>query len=348
MKTTLTRRRFLATVGAGTALGVRSPMVRGGDAARYQRASTDWLSRCRFGVGVHWTAKTLPRSGAPLPFQKAVDAFDLDGFVAAVVHTGADYVLFTATHALQMLPAPNPVIDRILVGRTCQRDLLQELADRLAEKGKQLLVYYNHSCNRREDRRWKEAVGYHDRDKTRLANNLIEIVSYMGQRYQDKMKAWWFDSPYSLDPSGPHNSVSTDMTGFRFPWERFTVAAKLGHPSRLVTYNAGVNQTYLYTTHQDYWAGEMVDLKTPAQTRYLNNGLQWFGWTCLDDRRWVHAKRDSIIPSPLYSVAQLADYVRACNRHQAPMTFNVGIYQEGVMAERSVERLRELGEALGG
>ena len=73
----------------------------------------------------------------------------------------------------------------------------------------------------------------------------MEIVSWMGDHYEDKIKAWWFDSPYSLDPRGPHNSVTTDMTGFQFPWEQFTVAAKVGHPARLVTYNAGVNKTFL-------------------------------------------------------------------------------------------------------
>jgi hypothetical protein len=56
--------------------------------------------------------------------------------------------------------------------------------------------------------------------------------------YQAKIKAWWFDSPYSLDPRGPHNSVTTDVTSFQFPWERFTVAAKVGHPARLVTLDA--------------------------------------------------------------------------------------------------------------
>ena len=44
----------------------------------------------------------------------------------------ADYVLFTAAHALQMLPAPHPLLDDILPGRTSERDLLRELADVLA------------------------------------------------------------------------------------------------------------------------------------------------------------------------------------------------------------------------
>ena len=171
------------------------------------------------------------------------------------------------------------------------------------------LVYYNHSCNGGQDRPWEQAVGYHDKDKQRFAQNLMDIVGWMGERYKDKIKAWWFDSPYSLDPRGPHNSVTTDMTGFQFPWERFTVAAKLGFPARLVTYNPGVAKTFLYTTHQDYWSGELVNLKAPAKARYLDNGLQWFGWTCLEDRAWVHHRLDTEVPKPLYS-RRRSDFLR--------------------------------------
>ena len=128
-----------------------------------QRANTDWLANCRYGVGVHWTAQTVPRHGPPMPFQKAVDAFDVKKFIDDLVHAGADYLLFTVAHALQMLPAPHPVIDKILPGRTCKRDLIIELADPLAAKGKHLLVYYNHSCNRGQDRpgnrRWATMIG---------------------------------------------------------------------------------------------------------------------------------------------------------------------------------------------
>lgn len=347
----ITRRCFLraATTGAAACVTSRSLFgeeTRRGSDTPYKRADTDWLAKCRFGVGVHWTAQTVPRRGPPKPFQKAVDAFDLEEFVKTLEYIGADYLLFTATHALQMLPAPHPVIDRILPGRTCERDLIQELADALAAKGRRLLVYYNHSCNHKNDPEWERAVGYHARDKHRLTESLLHIVGHMGQRYRDKVKAWWFDSAYSLDPRGPHNSVTTDMSGFQFPWEKLTEAAKLGYPGRLVTYNAGVAQTFLYTTHQDYWAGEMVNLDGPPKRRRLDNGLQWFGWTCLDDRRWVHRKVDTPIPRPLYPDERVIDFVRACNRKQAPMTFNVGIYQEGTMAPSSVEQLHRLRTAL--
>ena len=193
--------------------------------SHYQRANTDWLARCRFGIGTHWTAQTVPRNGPPKPFQKAVDNFDLDRFIKTVEDAGADYVLFTSAHALQMLPAPHPVLDKILPGRTCKRDLIRELADGLTAKGKHFLVYYNHSCNHNQDPEWERAVGYHARNKERFAQNIMDIVGHMGE--------------------------------------------------------------------------------------------------------------------------QVIGFVRTCNKHMAPMTFNVGIYQDGTMAAESVEQLRRLIVALG-
>ena len=70
----------------------------------YRRPNTDWLAQCRFGLGVTWTAQTTPRHGVPMLSQKAVEASDLQGFADTVSHTGAVYVMFTITHALQMLP----------------------------------------------------------------------------------------------------------------------------------------------------------------------------------------------------------------------------------------------------
>ena len=132
------RRQFITTLAAAGTSCVVARNLRGGEPEKpgpYKRANTDWLAKCRYGVGVHWTAQTAPRHGSPLPFQKAVDAFDVPKFVDQLTYAGADYLLFTAAHALQMLPAPNPVIDKILPGRTCKRDLIAELADALAAKG---------------------------------------------------------------------------------------------------------------------------------------------------------------------------------------------------------------------
>lgn len=312
----------------------------------YKTADTTWFSNCRYGISFHWTAQSSPRSGELLPFRKAVENFRLAGFLDSIKESGADYVIFTATHALQTLPCPNEFTEQILAGRSCERDLIGEIADGLGKMGKHLIVYYNHSCNGGDDPEWEKAVGYHDRDKTRFVENLCDIVSSMGQRYGSRIKGWWFDSSYSLDPRGPVNSVSTDMTGFQFPWERWAKAAKAGFPERLITFNAGIAEPFLYTHHQDYWAGERGDLNDPPTSRYADNGLQWHGWTCLDDRNWVWNSRRPAEPPPFYSDAILSSFLKQCQAHHAPMTFNVAISQEGIVSGKAVSALKQAGERL--
>jgi hypothetical protein len=60
----------------------------------------------------------------------------------------------------------------------------------------------------------------------------------------------------------------------------------------------------------------------------------------------LKAKRNTEIPKPLYSDDEVITFVRTCNNHQAPITFNVGIYQDGTMASASVEQLQRLGANL--
>lgn len=314
----------------------------------YQKANTDWLSSCALGISTHWTAQTAPRHGSVCDFQDSVDRFRLKDFIGAVEMSGADYVIFTATHALQLLPCPHPIVDSILPGRTAERDLVGEIAQGLATLGKRMIVYYNHSCNQSEDPAWEQAVGYHDQAKDRLAENLCTIIRWMGERYGHLIQAWWFDSSYSLDPRGPHSSVTTDLRGFQFPWEELTVAAKVGYEDRLVTYNAGVAETFLYTDHQDYWAGELVNLAAPPTQRFLQNGLQWHGWTCLDDRGWVYRDNGREPHPPLYLDDEILRFVSACRRHQAPMSFNVISFQDGSMVEDSIRQLNRITKALKG
>ena len=110
-KLRMDRRHFIATLAAGAACG------------RYCRLLAR-NSRARLSAGQHRLAGQMPirhrrsldgpdraEARSPLPFQKAVEAFDVKRFIDALVHAGADYLLFTAAHALQMLPAPHPVID---------------------------------------------------------------------------------------------------------------------------------------------------------------------------------------------------------------------------------------------
>ncbi|HBQ64555.1 MAG TPA: hypothetical protein DD727_06475, partial [Clostridiales bacterium] len=61
----------------------------------FQRNDMGPLHRTVYGVGFHWTTWTYPRTGAPLPFEEAVNRFDVEAFVRQAVEMGAGHVLFT-------------------------------------------------------------------------------------------------------------------------------------------------------------------------------------------------------------------------------------------------------------
>ena len=135
------RRQFLQYIAAAAAAGVvgcskNLNKINNKTSNIYVKADTDWFADCVYGVGFHWITATTPRTGLPIPHQKAIEQFKLEPFVDAIAATGAGYVLFTCTHAMQMLPGPNPVTDSILPGRTSQRDLIKEMAVQLKKPGK--------------------------------------------------------------------------------------------------------------------------------------------------------------------------------------------------------------------
>jgi len=253
----------------------------------YHRANFAPLRETGYGIAVHWTTWTAPREGLALPFEEMVERFDVDAFVEQAVETGAGHVFFTLTHAVHHLPCPHPEVDRLISGRTCRRDLIGELADGLARAGIRLALYYNHGVYQpphgMQDPQWQEAVGSTSADRSRYHDHFCRIVGWLGEHYGEKVIAWWFDSGYEF-------AKYADT-----PWERYTRAAKAGHPERLVTYNSGIASHLSYTPHQDYWAGELNTLSfvpdalgsklapgtlppTAPQSPLTPSGLPWFAY----------------------------------------------------------------------
>ena len=337
---TLTRRSLLRTIGAG---GLVAAAGRRAWSADYRQADASWLADCSFGISTHWTAHSQP-VGADnwVPFEEAVSLFSPANYIDQIAGAGAQYVIFTSTHALQMLPAPCAAIDRIAPQRTTVRDLIGELADACRSRGLHFILYYNHSCNHGDDPPWERAVGYHAADKSRLASNLLGILRELGERYGARVEGWWFDSCSSLDPRGPYHAVTTDMHGFQFPWEEWTEAAKTGNRARLVTLSPGMLTHHIFSTHQDYESGEANELVAVPSSQFTSEHLQGHRWVCLDNPEWVHDRVITPLAPPRYSREDVADYVRACNKCRVPVTFNVDIDQTGRLSPESLAVLRDV------
>ncbi len=69
----MNRREFARLAMAGMGIPVL-PLI-ASETTGYTRSNTDWLAKRRYGIGVHWTAHTVPRQG---------DAFKLKEFVEQV------------------------------------------------------------------------------------------------------------------------------------------------------------------------------------------------------------------------------------------------------------------------
>jgi len=333
------RREFLMTIAAAaTTVSLRRSW-----SDTYRKANTDWFAACHFGISTHWTAQSQPVGEDDwLPFEEAVNSFDARRYVQQASEAGAQYIIFTSCHALQMLPAPCGAIDRVAPGRTTKRDLIGDLADACHARQMHFIAYYNHSCNHGDDPAWEYAVGYHAPDKSRLTRNLLAIVRELGERYGNRLDGWWFDSCFSLDPRGVYDSVTTDLHGFQFPWEEFVSAARAGHDQRLVSLSSGMLTHFLYSAHQDYEGGEANDLVAVPSSRFTHDQLQGHRWVCLDNPDWLHGRVKTPLAMPRFKTESVVDYIRSCNASSVPVTLNVDIDRTGKLSPESLAMLREV------
>jgi len=298
----------------------------------YQRADFAPLRETGYGVGFHWTTASMPEHGDPLPHEEAVARFDVDAFVEQALEMGAGHVLFTSTHSRHHLCAPNPEVDRILPGRTCERDLIMELADALNGVGIRLALYYNTGIHR-GDPEWREAVGAEDPD--RFFDNWCRVVGWMGKRYGSRCIALWIDGGYELNAFGCA------------PWERLTAAAKAGHPGRLVCYNPGIEQFHLYTPLQDFWAGEVCRLNYIPRSDLTPSSLPWysfFSWHGDSDKPhcgyWVmnaENREKNWVSPPAASVVR---FLQGFQSVGGAVAFNVFCYQDGRVFASDLETMK--------
>ena len=309
----------------------------------YQRADFSPLAETIYGIGFHWTTWTCPQSGPKKPFEEAVEAFDVPAFVAQAQACGAGHVMITATHERHWLPGPNPEVDRILPGRTCRRDLMMEIADGLAAADIRFMLYYNHGTWKPpwapkyvQDPAWQEAVGALDKDRRRYYDNYCRVVGWMGEHYGPKVMAFWMDSGYE------HARFSDT------PWERFTAAAKAGHPGRLVTYNSGVFSQQCYTPCQDFWAGEVNGINfVPATTRTTPDGLPWYAfcaWACYDDwfqhAAWGLDEKNHDRAWKCPPSQAVVNFITQFRHRKGAVTLNLLCYQDGSAYAGDLETMK--------
>ena len=298
--------------------------------AQKMRASTDWFVEAKYGVMFHWSTTTQPLRGPQKSYPDAVNAFDINAFADMVRETGAGYVIFTSVHGIMHFPAPLKSIEAVMPERTCSRDLIGEMADKLQEYDIPLILYFHHGVG---DTEWMKATEFLSPDKSKFFRIERDILTEIGHRYGKKVAGYWFDDWYPLQP-------------FKELYE----TTKVGNPDRIVAWNSWILPKT--TEFQEYYAGEFGGaLVMPPASFFSENGsasgLQPHGMIFLDDP-WQHGYPDTDIDPPLFTTQQLIDYVQTCIAQKLVITMNMGITQDVMVSPATLEQMRALRRSIRG
>lgn len=306
----------------------------------------EWMRAGPFGVMAHWTQRTMPRAGAPDPdWNRRVERFPAESFADALLGAGAKWLIFTVGHFGDFC-APNAEIERIYPGHCSRRDLVRDLGAALHSRGIRLIAYFQTEVNHEAEEmrrafRWE----LHPSDKSEFQKLWTGVMKTYAVQWGTSIDGWWFDSCYDSNkydflsergPAGWDNSRFGDGS-------EWLAAARAGNPAAVIAMNPGVG----FLRHEpalpaieDYLAGEADALEVRPDGQ-LQDGLQWHGLVWLDCL-WGHFEAPGEIAPPRFSDDELYGYLAECHGKGGAVTFNVGIYEDGRLADATLAQLRRL------
>lgn len=304
----------------------------------------DWMRAGPFGAMVHWTDKTMPRSGAPeRDWALRVERFPAEGLAESLQEAGAEWLIFTVGHFGDFC-APNGEIERLYPGHCSRRDLVRELGEALHRRGMRLIVYFQTEVNH-EAEDMRKAFRWDDdpADKSEFQRLWTGVLKAYALRWGDGIDGWWFDSCYDSNtmrflsaPAGWDNRRFGDGSAW-------LAAARAGNPKAVVAMNPGVaclRHEAVLASGEDYLAGESNTLDVRPVSA-LQEGRQWHGLVWIDCP-WGHFGAPGEIPPPRFSDDELFGYLEECHGRGGAVTFNIGIYEDGKPAEKSLLQLARM------
>lgn len=305
-----------------------------------QAADTSWMVASRYGLMFHWTSQSMPRQGPAMSYCDAVRSFNVDQFADMVSSMGAGFVVFTTSHAGFYFPGPNPVIDSVLPGRTCPRDLVGDLADALNNRHIRLELYFHPG---HDDTPWWQRTQFDD-DKTAYFEQWRAIISSIGNRYGRKLAGWWFDdAAFTYYPFNPD-------------WEQMSAAARAGNPDRVIAYNSWIlpklNDFYdVFAGENASWETKYEDLAfLPVGGTGRYNGGPQMGLQAeinvLINGDWGHFKLNEPIASASLSAQQIISRMKDAISRKAVPLLDIEVYQDGTASPETVHLLEDVRKAI--
>ena len=287
--------------------------------AKEIRGDASWMVEGKYGIFVHWSALSRGFTGnepRAAWFQKSVELFNVQVFADAIERTGAGWVIFTATHKGFYWPGPNAALDKILPGRTAQRDLLGEIIDELDRRGIRTL-FYMHTAYNGYETEFRPAAGANDADKTRFSDNIASILRDASLRYGKKLMGFGY-----IDGS-MMNDYPLDVS-----WENWARAIKAGNPNAVAGFSSNRGPTVSPFSELTVTDGG-GELRQP-DPMLIGPGRQLgdvtTAWWCLMDT-WFFSRplNGKFNGGPGHSTEEYVDFFKRMEAANIPVTINLAM-----------------------
>ncbi len=210
----------------------------------------NWYLTSKYAIYVTWAFEgansstgcgCYPDGSLPKSFNEMADAFDVSSFAEDCAEMGVQYVNFTAYHANLFILYPSKVVEAVLPGHTCRRDVIMELADALHEKGIRLQLYIHATVGDTMTEEDREKTGWHDAagGYKRWNDFFNDFFGEMALRYGTKIDSYYldmiFDKPF------------LDMIDRK----RLRDTLRSHHPNVVIVGNGEANELVDYGSRED-------------------------------------------------------------------------------------------------
>jgi hypothetical protein len=298
-----------------------------------------WMARGSFGIMTHYLIK--PRGEAPAEktadMNRIADNFDLDGFIRQFQESGADWLIFTLGQTTGYLCSSNAVFDERKPGHTPRRDVALEIAKRLKQLNKRLILYL--------PSHWDAAMrdGL-DSGQGDYPANYFSFLREYSLKFGKLHHGWWFDS--CQEASDEHWNewlkalrAGNDEAVVAFSGAEFCCGGRIKPICPLEDYHAGeihlledgkIRTDFLYPPGEIVVSPDAKLRKRGQEAKfYLPDGqfvgnVQWHGLLPID------LTFNPAIPNQFvhYSDKELFEFVRRVKAVGGAITINVPIDPE--------------------
>lgn len=299
-----------------------------------------WMQDGPFGIMVHYLKGIVPHSGQPAPdFNAVIDRFDVSRFVDDIAQTGAKWLFFTFGQNTGFYCSPNAYLESLIPGCCSTRDLMGEIADAVHAKGMKFIAYLPAEVDLQSEA-FRTAMAWDSSGpgKQAFQERYMKMIACWSLEHGKRIDGWFFDGCY--DSKAKSFMRTHDWDNSRFDPDAWAKALRAGNPDVIFTMNAGVGYLHSVLPNQDFISGEFNDLS------FLPDGATSFGmqnqvltWI---DCFWMHNKEAGEMAPPRFSDEELFAFVEHHCRVGSAVTLNIGIYEDGQLAQPTLDQLKRL------